>query len=111
MGVAKKKVKDASLPAYKRIADSLLKDIQAGRLSPGDAVQSERDLATAHKVSLMTARQALQRLAAEGIVSRIPNVGSFVAPPQIQLSRLKGVLKLSFTEEMLSRGYSPESRV
>ena len=111
MGVAKKKVKDAPLPAYKRIADFLLKNIQSGRLGLGDAVPSERDLATEHKVSLMTARQALQQLAAEGIVSRLPNVGSFVAPPQIQLNRLSGVLKLSFTEEMLSRGYSPESRV
>jgi len=110
VGVSKKKAKIASVPAYKRIAEALVKEIQSKRLNPGDAVPSERDLATEHKVSLMTARQALQQLASEGIVSRLPNVGSFVAPPKIQFNRLSGVLELSFKEEMLSHGYSPESR-
>jgi GntR family transcriptional regulator len=106
-----KKSKLGFLPPYKRIAESLVKEIDSGRLQPGDPVPSERDLAAAHKVSLMTARHALQLLASDGMVRRRPNIGSFVAPPKIQFERLTGVLELSFTEEMLSHGYDPETRV
>jgi len=54
----------------------------------------------------MTARHALRELTTEGLLSRRPNVGTFVAHAKIHFNKLT-----SFTEEMLSRGYIPESRV
>ena len=93
-------------PAYRKIADRLTQSIQSGELRPGDAVPSERELAANFDVSLMTARHALQELTSEGLLIRRPNVGTFVAPPKIHFNKL-----ISFTEEMLSRGYTPESRV
>jgi GntR family transcriptional regulator len=107
MAVATKKKKRAvSQPAYKRIANSLTKDIESGKLTIGDAVPPERELASTFDVSLMTARQALQQLTQEGLLTRRPCVGTFVAPPKIQFNRLTG-----FTEEMLRRGCAPRSRV
>lgn len=101
------KIKEqTSLPAYRRIAESIENDIQAGRLKSGDPVPSERELASEFEVSLMTARHALQQLSVEGVLRRVPNVGSFVAPPRIQFNRL-----VSFTEEIIGRGSRPRSHV
>jgi len=93
-------------PAYKRIQDSIRKRIQADKLTPGDAVASERELARAHKVSLMTARHALAGLEREGIVERRRGAGTFVASPKIHFNKL-----MSYTEHMSSRGLAPRSRV
>ena len=56
------------LPAYKRIQGAILKRLESGQLKPGDAVNSERELAKIHRVSLMTARHALAGLESEGMV-------------------------------------------
>src|SRR5947207_2222804 len=93
-------------PAYKRIQSAILKRIEAGHLKTGDAVDSERELARIHKVSLMTARHALAGLEREGMVERRRGSGTFVAPPKIHFNKL-----MSFTEQMSSRGLAPSSRI
>lgn len=93
-------------PAYRRIQDAIRKRIESGKLSPGDVVESERELAKLHKVSLMTARHALADLAREGIVERRHGAGTFVAPPKIHFNKL-----MSYTEQMASRGLSTRSRI
>src|SRR5579863_7284871 len=84
-------------PAYKRIQSEIRQRIDSGELKPGDVVDSERELARIHGVSLMTARHALADLAQEGIVERRHGAGTFVAPPQIHFNKL-----LSYTEQMAS---------
>src|SRR5437870_12912692 len=86
-------------PAYKRIRSAILKRIERGHLKPGDVVDSERELAKIHHVSLMTARHALAVLEREGMVERRRGSGTFVAPPKIHFNKL-----VSFTEQMASRG-------
>jgi len=86
-------------PAYKRIQSIISKRIEAGQLKPGDAVDSERELARIHQVSLMTARHALTSLEREGIVQRLRSAGTFVAPPKIHFNKL-----MSYSEQMASRG-------
>lgn len=93
-------------PAYKRIQSAILKRIEGGQLKTGDAVDSERELARIHKVSLMTARHALAGLEREGMVERRRGSGTFVAPPKIHFNKL-----MSFTEQMASRGLAGYSRV
>lgn len=94
------------VPAYRRIQKAIHKRIQSGELQTGDLVDSERDLARIHGVSLMTARQALKELEAEGLVERRRGAGTFVAQPRIHFNRL-----VSFTEQMASRGFSAHSRL
>src|SRR5271154_5547483 len=60
-------------PAYKKIQATIVKRIESGHLKPGDAVESERELAKIHRVSLMTARHALTALEREG-VARLRNL-------------------------------------
>jgi GntR family transcriptional regulator len=93
-------------PAYKRIQYALQERIVAGELQPGDAVPSERELARAYEVSLMTARHALEEMEREGLVDRRRGSGTFVALPKIHFNRLA-----SFTEQMASRGLPARSRV
>ena len=93
-------------PAYKRIRGVIWKRIETGQLKPGDVVDSERELARIHHVSLMTARHALTSLEREGIVERRRGAGTFVAPPKIHFNKL-----MSYTEQMASRGLVACSRL
>src|SRR5579864_871099 len=92
--------------AYRRIQGVIRKRIESGKLRPGDIVESERELARIHKVSLMTARHALADLAREGVVERKHGAGTFVAPPKIHFNKL-----MSYTEQMSSRGLSARSKI
>ena len=94
------------LPAYQKIQNAVRQRIEAKQLKPGDSVSSERELARIHGVSLMTARHALAGLEREGIVERRPGAGTFVAPPRIHFNKL-----MSYTEQMGSRGLTPNSKV
>src|SRR5207253_8548237 len=93
-------------PAYKKIQNVIRKRIEGGHLKIGDAVDSERELARIHSVSLMTARHALAGLEREGIVERRRGSGTFVAPPKIHFNKL-----MSYTEHMSSRGLAPSSKI
>ncbi len=99
-------VRTNGVPAYKRIQSTILKRVEAGQLKPGDAVDSERELAKIHGVSLMTARHALAGLEREGFVVRRRGAGTFVAPPKIHFNKL-----MSYTEQMAGRGLTIASKL
>src|SRR5207247_11443190 len=93
-------------PAYQRSQDAILKRIESGQLRPGDAFDSERQLAKIHRVSLMTARHALAVLTRDVLVDRRPGAGTFVAAPKIHFNKL-----MSFSEQMASRSHPARSTV
>jgi DNA-binding GntR family transcriptional regulator len=64
---------------YQQLYDYVLDEIRAGRLSMGDRVPSEMELARLFGVSRITSKKALQMLNRDGIVDRIIGKGSFVA--------------------------------
>ncbi len=99
-------VRNNGLPAYQQIQSTIVKRVERGILKPGDLVDSERELARIHGVSLMTARHALIALEREGLVVRRRGAGTFVAPPKIHFNKL-----MSYTEEMSARGLAVSSRV
>jgi len=94
------------VPAHQRIREALRQRISS--LQPGDPLPSEAALAGEFGVSRMTARQALVKLAQEGLIVRRAGVGNFVAEPQVH-RRMGGLL--SFTSEMLRKGRIPGSRL
>jgi GntR family transcriptional regulator len=96
----------SGIPAYQRIQSTILQRIKTGELKPGDTVDSERELARIHGVSLMTARHALTELERDGAVVRRRGTGTFVAPPKIHFNKL-----MSFTEQMASRGLAGSSKL
>lgn len=98
----------AGIPLYLQIAEGLLSQIQTGELKPGVRLPPERELSQALGVNRMTLRQALQRLALEGYLTRRQGSGTFVARPKIE--RQAGRL-FPFTRAMTRRGYQPGAKV
>jgi GntR family transcriptional regulator len=94
------------VPRYFEIEQSLRARI--AELSPDDPLPSDAQLCAEFGVSRMTARNAVARLAQEGIVYRVPGRGTFVAEPPVH--RQAGSL-LSFSAEMRRQGKVPSSRL
>lgn len=99
-------LRDNGVPAYRQIQNQILRRLETGQLRPGDVVDSERELARIHGVSLMTARHALAGLEREGKVVRRRGAGTFVAPPKIHFNKL-----MSYTEQMSGRGLNVSSKL
>jgi GntR family transcriptional regulator len=99
-------LRNHGLPAYKQIQNEILRRLESGKLKTGDVVDSERELARAYGVSLMTARQALAGLEREGKVIRRRGAGTFIAPPKIQFNKL-----MSYSEQMSGRGLKVSSKL
>ncbi len=66
-------------PRWKEIANSISAEIDSGRLSSGDPLPSEVDLALLWQVSRVTAHRAMHELQQQGIVVRRRRIGSVVA--------------------------------
>ncbi|SFN39156.1 GntR family transcriptional regulator [Mycetocola miduiensis] len=77
-------------------------------LQPNDALPSERELMEIHGVSRMTVRAAIARLADEGLLYNVHGSGTYVGSPNLFAKAPK---LTSFTEDMVSRGHVPSSRV
>ncbi|MGY4961529.1 GntR family transcriptional regulator [Streptomyces sp. 900105245] len=72
----------AQQPASRRIAEDLRAAIEAGQLSPGDKLPSERALAEQYGAARNTAREAIRLLAEQGLVTARHGRGVFVREPQ-----------------------------
>ncbi|MCL2884886.1 MAG: GntR family transcriptional regulator, partial [Oscillospiraceae bacterium] len=65
---------------YRKIYNDLLGQIRSGQLKPGDKVPTEEQLSATYSVSRITSKKAVEMLAGEGLVTRTPGRGTFVAP-------------------------------
>lgn len=93
-------------PQYRQIEQALR--LRIAGLQPGSRLPSDAELCAEFKVSRMTARNAMQRLADEGLIARQPGRGSFVVDPPAH--RHANNL-MTFTQEMLRTGRQPSSQV
>ncbi len=92
------------LQLQRRIADA----VAAGRLSPGDSLPPERDMAAMTGLSRVTIRKAVEGLVTQGQLVQKRGSGTFVAP---RVERMEQALSLltSFTEDMARRGKAVDS--
>lgn len=108
---------DSPIPLYLQIEQRIGRAVDVGDLEPMSRVSSELELASIFGVSRMTARKAVDRLVAEGLLFRRQGKGTFVAQPKIahglstQLSfgRAMTDLGLSLSTTVLQHGMAPAS--
>lgn len=93
-------------PRYRTIEQALRERI--ADLRTGDLLPSDAELCAEFGVSRMTARNAMQRLAEEGLVLRVSGRGSYVAEPP---AHRRADRLMSFSSEMLRRGRTPTSLI
>ena len=72
-------------PIWSQIEEGVRHVVASGRLDPGDALPSVRDLAREQRVNPNTVAKAYQRLAAAGVVEARRGEGTFVVehPPAL----------------------------
>ena len=83
------------LPMYRQIFNALSQRIRSGELAGGERLPSEGEAAEQFGVSRITSKRALQMLAAEGLITRVPGRGSFVAeskPSEKQSEGTRGAM-------------------
>ena len=79
-----------SAPAhYARVKQHLLEGMARGDWAAGARLPSESELVAQFGLSRMTVNRALRELAAEGRITRVAGVGSFVAEPKVQSTLLR----------------------
>lgn len=103
-----KQAGQSGLPLYLQLRKSIEDAVKTGLIGPGDALPSERDIATKADISRVTVRKAVQDLVKGGLLVQRHGSGTFVAPRvervEQSLSRLT-----SFTEDMARRGMAVRS--
>jgi GntR family transcriptional regulator, histidine utilization repressor len=95
-------------PLYAQVKSHILDQIRSGTLTAGKRVPSENELVTQFNISRMTANRALKELTADGFLSRVPGVGTFVreATPRTSLIELRNI-----ADEIAARGHRYSSRI
>ena len=94
----------ATVQTYRQLADAL----RRGAFGPGLRLPAERSLAVEYGVSRVTLRNALQRLADEGLLESVVGSGWFVTPQVV--GEPPSVLQ-TFSEMARARGLRPTARV
>lgn len=90
------------IPKYQSISNDLRRLIVDGEIAPGERLAAQHALAQDYGVTVMTLRQALADLEADGLIHAVKGSGTFVSePPSVRydLDHL-----WSFTQEMTEQG-------
>ena len=95
-------------PLYERVKQHVQDRVNRGEWTDGTRLPSELELVEALGVSRMTVHRALRELSAEGLLSRIQGVGTFVSVPQ-QRSALLEIRDIA--EDIVSRGHRHHARL
>jgi GntR family transcriptional regulator len=97
-------------PRYEQLYRHLASAIGAGEIASDVQLPPERELARIADVSRVTVRNAVSRLAADGVVKQRRGAGTFVRPAPSKMEHSLSAL-LSFTDYMRQRGKSSSSRI
>jgi GntR family transcriptional regulator len=89
-------------PLYQQIVNRIKCEVSEGRLKPGTALPSFRQLAEDLLVSVITVKRAYEDLEREGIIYRRQGLGTFVAEQGADRSR---ETKLATAKKLINDGF------
>jgi GntR family transcriptional regulator len=70
----------SSVPAYMQLAGILRKQIESGKIAPGDPLPSETTLVQEYGIARGTIRRAIEVLRDHGLVVTVQGRGTYVRP-------------------------------
>ncbi len=70
---------DSAVPLFEQAADYVAAQIAAGKLTPGQKLPAERDLADEWQIGYQTVRRAMRELRERGLVVSRVGKGTFVS--------------------------------
>jgi GntR family transcriptional regulator len=91
---------------WQQVAETLIRDIAAGRLADGARLAPERDMAADMGIAVGTLRRALADLAARGLLVRVQGSGNYV-----RAGGDTGSVYALFRLELVTGGGLPSARV
>ena len=92
----------AAVPAFQRIKDHVLQQIQSGVWQEGQAIPSEAALVKQFNVARMTVNRALRELSDEKTLTRVQGSGTFVAQQKYQATLVE---LRNIADEIGARGH------
>ncbi|SFD58217.1 GntR family transcriptional regulator [Paenibacillus catalpae] len=103
---------DNNMPIYIQIMNYVKKQIITGKLSPGDKIESVRDLALELQINPNTIQRTFQELEREGIVETRRGLGRFVTSKESTIMQIKkemaGELLERFVQGMKELGFGKD---
>lgn len=72
------------IPLYFQLQEILRERIENNQWKPGELLPSEEDLCVEYNISRVTVRNALSRLAMEGLIERTAGRGTIIAKPKVR---------------------------
>jgi GntR family histidine utilization transcriptional repressor len=101
-------LEDSAVPLYARVKLHLKQIIESGSVGTGGRLPSEQELVRDLGVSRMTANRALRELAAEGYLTRVQGLGTFVlgVPVQSEVVQIRNI-----ADEIRERGHQHGSQL
>ncbi len=95
-------------PLYAQVKQHIVGRVAAGEWPDGARLPSEHELTQSLGVSRMTVHRALRELSAEGVVSRIQGVGTFIsrAKPHSELIEIRDI-----AEDIVAQGHRHHCRL
>ncbi|MCM3626485.1 GntR family transcriptional regulator [Paenibacillus glycanilyticus] len=103
---------DNNMPIYIQIMNYVKKQIIAGKLNPGDKIESVRDLALELQINPNTIQRTFQELEREGIVETRRGLGRFVTSEESTIMQIKkemaGELLDRFVQGMKELGFEKD---
>lgn len=94
--------RNSAKPLYSQMEDLILEKLKTGEWAPGTMIASENELSRKFGISRMTVRNVLTKLSQEGLLSRIPGKGTFVAESKIVA---KSLSYAGIREQLEQMGY------
>ncbi|MCL2117438.1 MAG: GntR family transcriptional regulator [Planctomycetaceae bacterium] len=101
-------VKTSSKPLYQQLDELIRNKLHSGEWSAHDLLPSENELARNYRLSRMTVRSVIVRLAQEGLLYRVPGKGTYVAEKKITTSSLSYI---GIREQLEKQGFQTSTEI